>query len=302
MGIVIEQVALLMLFIATGYLLCKTKLVDSRNAGLLSRLEMNLFIPATVFNTFASNFSPSYLQEKYPLVLVSALVLVAIALLSRPISGLLTKNSYQKNVYSYSLTIPNYGFVGYALADGIFGSEMLLNVMMVALPVSIYAYTIGYCTLTKTKLSLKKLFNPIIIALVLGVITGLSGFQLPGVASTFLTKAAACMSPVSMVLTGMVISDYSLPKLLKNKSVYILTAARLLIIPCTVALILKLVGLNDMVLPMLMVTAMPCGMYTIVFPKSLGEDCETGASLVFITSILCCVTIPLCLFFFGGTV
>lgn len=299
MGIVIEQVALLMLFIVAGYLMSKTKLVDARNAGLLSRLEIYLFIPATVFNTFSTNFSRSYLQEKYPLVLVSALVLISIALLSRPIAGLLARSPYQKNVYSYSLTIPNYGYVGYALASGIFGSEMLLNVMMVALPVSIYTYTIGYCTLTKTRFSLKKLLNPVTMALVLGAAVGVSGIQLPTVASTFLTKAAACMAPVSMVLTGIVISEYRLSDMVKSVPVYIVSFLRLLAIPCTVGFVLKGLRLDHLVLPILMVTAMPCGMNTIVFPKLVGEDCRTGASLTFITSILCCFTIPLCLYLFS---
>ena len=47
---------------------------------------------------------------------------------------------------------------------------------------------------------------------------------------------------------------------------------------------------------------MPCGMNTIVFPKLVGQDCRTGAGLACVTSILCCITIPLCLWLFGITV
>ena len=48
-----------------------------------------------------------------------------------------------------------------------------------------------------------------------------------------------------------------------------------------------------------MVLAMPCGMNTIVFPKLVGEDCKPGAALAFITTVLCIVTIPICLFVLG---
>ena len=41
------------------------------------------------------------------------------------------------------------------------------------------------------------------------------------------------------------------------------------------------------------------GMNTIVFPKLVGEDCKPGAALAFITTILCIVTIPICLFVLG---
>ena len=39
--------------------------------------------------------------------------------------------------------------------------------------------------------------------------------------------------------------------------------------------------------------AMPCGLNTIVFPRLVGEKCEIGAGLAFISSILSLITLPL---------
>ena len=64
-------------------------------------------------------------------------------------------------------------------------------------------------------------------------------------------------------------------------------------------LVLKLLGLNWLVLPALMVLAMPCGMNTIVFPKLVGQDCKPGAALAFITTLSCIATIPLCMWILG---
>ena len=154
--------------------------------------------------------------------------------------------------------------------------------------------------LTKSKVSFKKLINPVTIALVAGAVVGLSGIQLPKIATTFLNKSSACMSPVSMLLTGMVISQYDMKEMLTKKTVYFISAMRLLIIPFALGGALLLLGLKDAVIPMLMLMAMPCGMNTIIFPKLVGEDCQVGASLAFVTNILCCLTIPLCLLVFGG--
>ena len=75
---------------------------------------------------------------------------------------------------------------------------------------------------------------------------------------------------------------------------------RLLVLPCATAGVMTLLGIDPTVTAVaLLVSAMPCGMNTIVFPKLVGEDCRTGAALTCVTSILCCVTIPLCLWFFG---
>jgi predicted permease len=48
-----------------------------------------------------------------------------------------------------------------------------------------------------------------------------------------------------------------------------------------------------------LVLAMPCGLNTIIFPKLVGEDCEIGASLACVSTILSCISIPLVLAVFG---
>ena len=125
MEIIASQVALLLLFGVVGFLLAKTKLIDTTHTKLLSTLAVYVFLSSNVFRTFATNFTPVYLKEKYPLILISAVVLLIMAVSSRFIGRLLSKNQYVQNVISYDLTIPNYSYVGYAMAEGIFGSIML---------------------------------------------------------------------------------------------------------------------------------------------------------------------------------
>ena len=300
MTIVLEQDFLLMVFAAIGYGLSKAKIANSSHSKLLSALCLYLFLPSKVFSTFATRFTPAYLSQKYHLLIAATIIIAVAALVAIPVSRLLTKNSYRRNIYHYSLTLSNSGYIGYALAEGIFGGEMLLDVMMFAFPVGLYNYTIAYCMLTKSDKPWKKLLNPVTCAMVLGAIVGITGFELPELVNTFLSRSSACMSPLSMLLMGIVISDYKLKDLLKGKVVYLIVAMRLLVIPCSIGFILKLLNLDSLIIPSLMILAMPCGMNTIIFPKLVGEDCAPGASLTFISTILCCLTIPLCLFLFSG--
>lgn len=299
MMIVFGQVFLLLLFGSVGYLLAKTKIADSAQTKLLSCLCLYVFLPCNVFKTFAGRFTLEYLAQKYVLVLGAAVIVAVLALVAIPLSRLLTKHGYQQKVYHYSLTIPNFGYIGYALAEGIFGGETLLDVMMFAIPLSAYTYTIGYCMLTNSKVTVKRLANPVTIAMVLGAVVGLAGIKMPAIVNTFLGNASGCMAPVSMLLTGMVISEYAMRDMLGRWQVYFVTAMRLLVIPCVVGLVLKLLRLDVLLLPAIMMLAMPCGMNTIIFPKLMGEDCKAGASMAFVSSVLCCLTIPLCLLLFG---
>ena len=320
MSVVITQVFLLIAFAAVGYALTKGKILNSGHSKMLSALCLYLFLPSKVFTTFATNFNKVYLMERWPLLLAAGIIIGVVALLVLPIARLLTKDSYKRIVYHYSMTITNYGYVGYALAEAIFGQSVLQDVMTFAFTVSIYTYTIGYSTLTGGKLSAKKLINPVTIAMVTGAIVGMFGPALlnlinttfvgvpalvdfantvPSVVKDFLSKASACMSPVSMLLAGVVISDYKFRDMLSQWQCYIIAALRLLVIPVLSCLALKALGLNWLVLPALMVLAMPCGMNTIVFPKLVGQDCKPGAALAFITTLACIATIPLCMWILG---
>lgn len=302
MKIVIGQVCLLIAFAAAGYAMSKAKVANSSHSKLLSALCLYMFLPAKVFNTFAARFTPEYLGVKYPLLIAAAVIVMAMAALAIPVSRWLTKDGYRRNVYHYSLTISNYGYIGYALAEGIFGSEVLLDVMMFAFPVCLYTYTVGYSMLTGGRLSFKKLLNPVTLAMVAGAGAGLLELRVPEVADAFLSKAAACMSPVSMLLTGIVISEFRLSELLRQRAVYAVALLRLLVIPCLAGWTLQLLGQQWLVLPAVMVLGMPCGLNTIVFPKLVGQDCKPGAALALVTSLLCMLTIPLCLLLFGNGV
>ena len=293
---VIEQVLILMIFAAVGYTLCKAKITKSADASVLSKIVIYVFLPAMSFKTYATSFTVDYVRANYSELLLSIAVVIVLALIGLPLSRLLTRDTYLRKVYHYSITIANYGYMGYVWAENLYGGEMLLTVMVYALPLTFYVYGVGYPTLTNAGVSVKKFLNPSIIASLLGMAVGLCGLTVPEVAIDLLGKAAACVGPVSMLLTGMTLSEYRLRTLLCDRNTYIVTVLRLLVMPSLLAGALILLGLCEAVIPMLMLYAMPCGLNTVVFPKLVGERCETGAALALVSSVLSCVTIPLMLY------
>ncbi len=297
---VFEQVFILFAFALTGFGLSKAKLIKSNQIGLLSTLEFYIFMPCISFQTFSQRFTVAYLQEKSSLMLISIGILLALELFARWISPRLSKDAYQRLVYRYSIIIPNFAFFGYSLMQGLFGIEMLMDMMLFTLPMTIYTITVGYMTLTNQsgKLSVKNFFTPSIIAMLLGSIIGITGFSVPNIANLLVEKSAACMAPVSMLMAGMVISQYPLKELLTNKQSYIICALRLLIIPTIIFFLLKLTRLEIAILTAVITYCAPCGLNPIIYGKLTGQDCHSAASLTLISTILATVTIPLCVYFF----
>ena len=292
MKIVFGQLSILYIFLLAGWLIGKLKKEKASHSDILSVLLVNIFLPCKVFSTFANNFSAAYFLENYYLPLSALALLVILAVLSFFISKLLTKHRYERKVYQYSFAITNYAYLGYALIGSVFGEEVLARFMLFAIPFIIYTYTVGYVMLTGGKKPLKKLLNPITVSIVLGMIIGLSGLKLPAFISSTVSMASSCVGPLSMILTGMTLSTFIIKELICDKTAYIFSAIRLIVIPGIVYLFCTLVHLDAMLPMMLIITCMPCGLNTIVFPKLIGEDCKPGARLALITHLCSILTLP----------
>lgn len=299
MTVVVEQVLVLFIFALAGYILSKVKLINVEHSRLLSCIEVYIFLPSLVFNTFSKNFTVNYIREKYIFLIVSFVVLLFVISFAFIVSRFFSKDKYIQKVYCYSFVVPNFGYMGYALAESIFGTGFLLNMMIYGLPISIFTYTAGFTMLTGGKISLKKLLNPVIIAIILGCFVGITNIHIPNTITTMLSKSSACMAPVSMILTGIAVSEFKLKELLCEKKSYIVSFMRLLVIPFTISGILSILINKEIALIALLIYCMPCGLNTIVFPKLVGKDCKTGASFALISNVLACITIPICIYVFS---
>ena len=290
---VINNVAILLLFAFIGWLLCKGKILTKENAKTLSVLEVWLFLPCKMFKSFSSNFTLDYVSQKYMLFIISTAVLAVLVFLMWLIVPKFIRDNDERRICRYSLVVANYGYMGYALAESLYGEAVLIDMMLFAIPVSLYIYTEGYRMLTgMEKLSLKRLINPVVMAIIPGMIFGLAQFRLPGVLMSVINNASACMSPVSMLLAGMLISSFDLKELICDKRVYIISALRLLILPFIICLILSKFCSSELVLAAMLVYSMPCGMNTIIFQNIVGNNSKIGVSLPFVSTLFSLITIP----------
>lgn len=298
MFVIFSQVLILLIFVAAGFALGKGNIVKTEHTKSLSSLLVYVFLSCNIFKTFSDRFSVAYIAANYKLLLISAAVVCVLLAAAHFAAKLFSKNKYERCIYEYSLIVPNYGYIGYALSEALLGPAGLINFMTFAVPVSLYTYTFGFAKLTKRGASLKKLLNPPIIATVLGIIVGLSGLKLPEVLNDVIDKASGCMAPVSMLFTGVVISGFSFKNILSGVRRYIMVILRLVGIPLLLGVILSLFCEDYVVQTAVLFYALPCGLNTVVFPRLVDENCEIGAGLALISTVLSCITLPIILTLF----
>lgn len=286
--------------IIIGYILGKKKLLPDNADKVLSKLATTVLLPAMNISSFAKHCTVSSLSANYRLPLIALMICLISIGLAYAFSGFFSKDSYQKNVYKYALTFGNFGFMGNAIVPAILGDEHLYLYLLFTMPLSVLCHTWGLSILIpsgETKQNpLKRLLNPSVIGLGIGVILGLTGLAkyIPSFLNTSLSTLSSCMGPVAMILTGFVVAKFDLMAVLKKPPVYVATLFRLIVLPALFLLVLILLKAESTVIILsLFAFGTPLGLNTVVFPSAYGGDASTGASMALVSHTLCVITIPL---------
>lgn len=296
MSIILQQLLVFYAFLVLGWGFGKWKKNAAASAGLLSLLLVNLFLPSKILETFSTHFTTAYIRENSLFLLVSISLLLIFSAIALVVARLLTKHGYERRVYCYSLTVSNYAYMGYALTANVFGGAALADLILFCIPFAIYTYTVGFFLLSGKRVTLKSFCHPMILSTAIGILLGLTGLQLPALIKNILSMSSACVGPISMLLTGLVLSGFSLRELVLDRVAYVVVALRLLILPLFVFGVCRLLGLVTVLPSAVLMACMPCGLNTVVFPKLVGEDCRPGARLAFISHILSVITLPIWLY------
>lgn len=294
-GITLTQLINMFFFMAIGYFFRKKNILDVYAGGAISRLIVNVFMPAMVIRSFSDNFKLSVISDKIMIVVISVIVLTITGVLSIYLAKIFSKDKSTQGIYMYSFTIPNLSYMGYPLIQAIFGDAALLDAMVYCMPYNIYIYTVGIRALTSLKNTSAKglLLNPSIIAMIVGAILGLTNIPLPGVVRSILVTAESCVSPCAMILTGTVFARIDMKSVFTDWHSYAASVIRLLVIPLAALAIFKAINLPDnWILPAVAILAMPLGVNSVVFPEAYGGDAESGAKVCFMAAILGLFTIP----------
>ena len=296
-NLTLNKVATLLLFIAAGFLLRRSKKLPEETAHVLSLLCTLIFSPAYTIVNLGQNMRMEVIGEKLQLLGYGVLFAAAAVLFGRLLAKPFSRNQVEKSSLSYAFAISNYGYFGYPVIEGVFGQAMLGDFMVFVIPIGILTHSYGYMLFQKDKkLTVKQmLLTPMMASVIIGVAVGLSGIQLPDLIATSLSGAGSCMSPCAMLLAGFMLGKFSLKQLFSGFRPYYLTLIRMLGIPLVFGVVLYVIGVREQFLfQPLLFASLPLGLNLVVYPESCGYEKEAGdnAKLCFISYLMAVILLP----------
>lgn len=304
----LQQVLVMIFFIAIGYFMHRKKFLPVNAAKTISSLLTNFILPAYVIGNLSANVTRESIAMYGSYMLAGLVCLAAFLAIAYALSRVLKNTFSDRKLLLYMLAFSNYSYFGYPLIEFVYGAEVLAKVLVFVIPLTVFIYTSGVRMIVSggekgENRHGKYKIQPVIPALIFAIIMGLIGVDLTGESPDFLltgagmiiSSAKSCMSALSMLLTGIVLAKFSLKELGSSWKAVVIAAVRLVLIPAVVigiCLLLRLLfgleGEQYLLIPAV-ISAMPIGMNIVIFR---GDDGADSAKVCFYSLILALMTIP----------
>lgn len=295
--IVLRQIVIMFVYMAIGGLLFQKGLITKEGSKSLANLLLYVVLPCVVVKSFCVARTP----ERMNGLLVSFLAALGILLLAMAVSHLL----FKKNpIDDFGAAFSNAGFMGFPLVAAVQGSEAifyaagfvaLLNALQWTYGQSLISGDPGY---RSTKAILK---NPLVLSLLLGILLFCFEIPVPAIASDLLAALAALNAPLAMVILGVYLAQTDARTLFNDPHLYVVAAARLVLIPLLTILVLKLLPAQYAAIAttLVIVAAAPIGSNVAVYAQKLGKDYAYAVRGVCLSTLLSAITMPLLMLLVG---
>ena len=290
-SILLRQIAIMALLAAVGVYLSRKGFLSPQGTKDLGAILLRVIIPCVIVKSYITEFSRERLLE---LALSAGLALIGF-ILAMVISYLVFGK--RRRLENFAASFCNAGFIGIPLAQAIIGEEGVFYIAASVALLNLFQWTYGVYIMADRKdaISAKTIAkNPVVIAIVIGVVLFVSRIPVPGIVTSTLGYIAGMNTPIAMILMGTYLAKLPLKKLL-DKRAYGCVLFRLVIIPAVILLVFWVLPVSnaDIALAAFLAAATPVGVNICVFAQQYDCDYEFSVVTVCLSTLLSVITVPL---------
>lgn len=293
--IVLNKIISLFLIILIGVYGSKKNIINEEINKGLRRILLEITLPLLVINSFSFEFSDGMGKNVLTAFIYSITFMALGAIISYiflfPLKGEKKKILHFANVFS------NCGFIGFPIINSLYGAEGVVytSIFNMVFTIALWTYGVMIFSDKMSKKKIKKvLVNPAIIAVYIGIPIMLLNIKLPSFLIDTTKIVGDMTAPISMIIVGSILSKVRIKDVFKEVSIYYEALIKLIIIPLILFLIKIIIKDNTTVINTIIVLqAMPAAAMTSIFAVDFNKEKEYSAKVVFITTLLSIITIPI---------
>lgn len=283
----------LLAYMFTGILLIKLK-IFSKNAGSdMMKLIQNVSLPCMIVYSMSKGITLQEILNASRIIVVSIVIMI-FSCLAGWIAFRKIENRGVQAVLRYGVLASNCGSIGLSLLDSVLGAQGVICANLYATPSRIASWTAGISFFLNIPLKqkIKKILaNPSLLAIILGFAFQLWEPPFPIGVWEGMKHLGNCTTPLAMMTVGIVLGTTPVKGLI-DKNILVATILRLLLIPISVLVVMKLAGFEKyMVESAVLLSGSPSAIVTVVVADQYGGDTQIASKLIFVTSVLSIFTL-----------
>lgn len=298
--LVLAAVLPIFLVILSGGMIRRVNWLTEEADQSLMRLTVKLLVPALILDALLGNPALNDTRNVIAAPLIGFFTIsggLFVAYLLAPLFGL--KELIRRRTFAFSTGIYNYGYIPIPLTMILFDRETLGVLFLHNLGVEIAIWTICLGLLRGNLASSRKgLLNPPILAVLTGLVIHYTGLypHIPEFVLTFIKLLGAAAVPLALILIGATMAD-NLGEFDPTRGASTVIGACLLRLGILAGAFLTaavfLPVSQELKQVILLQAAMPVGVFPLILAKHYGGHVATALRVVFWTSFVSLLTIPL---------
>lgn len=303
---IINQIVFLGVLALCGIIAYRYKILQNSAKEVIEKLIFFVTLPLLIVTKLASlNLTSEILRNGAMVILGTYLILIIQLFIGKLTAKLFKLKRPQAAVHELHTAFGNIVFLGFPLLDALFpGGEAILYAALYQLAINTVMWTYGVYKLnpsTKEKglKNLKKLINPNIIALSLGLLMMVFSIRIPAIINAPLKGLGGTTLYLAIIYIGVLLAQTKIKNTLRSINVYVLSFNKMFLLPVVFIFLFKAVfnvlniEMNTVAFSSLILeSAMPCMAILVLVAKRFGGDDELAMKNVFISHILSLISLP----------
>ena len=300
----------LFLMNAIGIVIRKSGMVNKDFSSRLTNIVLNICVPCLIFHSInnAAEFSVEALRNCVVILILGVIVIILPLVIGQIIYWKMHKSGAGRNI-RYGLTFCHFSFMGIPVIAELFGDIGTFYYTFFLVPVRIGYYSLSEQLMTPPgadgakkepgKVVKKALLSPQLIAVIVGLLFWVAGWELPESIHYCVKSLSSICSPLALLLCGMVVAEYDF-KALVNFKYLRLPILRTVVMPALFFLLSRLLvmmGVEILLCKILVIyTALPVASLLPVYSIKYDPDPDNhldAAGACILSVLLSAVTIPI---------
>ncbi len=292
----VRQLGVLFIITFLGWLGVKTKLLPKDTNKVLSALVINITNPCTVLSSVMTGERVLTGAEVWIMVGIAVGFHMVMILLGLGLTKIIGVHGGERSLYQYMTVFGNTGFLGFPVIAALLGKEALFPAAIFVLVFQLFCYTYGVSLFQKSAFQIKSVVNPMIISTLAAFAIYMLELPTPGLVADIMEMVGSVTSPAAMLALGCALASVPVKQVIRHRKAVIFSLLRLTIAPVLVWLLCAFWLKNELMLGVAVgIAAMPVAVNTTLMAAKYDGDEGLAASGVFISTVLCMVTMPIIL-------